>query len=438
MVHLRIIERSALALVIALSFGCGADSPTDGGEEAPAIELSANDADFEGSVGGADPAAVTVEVTNAGGGTLSALSGSVAYAPGEPTGWLIATLSGTTAPADLTLEAATGALPSGSYDATVAVAAGGAGNSPQLVAVSFEVAPAPATVSLSAAEAEFDADQGMDDPDPQVIDVANGGGGTLTGLAAVVEHVVGGPPGWLEATLSGTTAPATLTLAATTGTLPPGTYQATVAVSASDATGGPPLVSVTLVVHEVVWTLGAETETALVEGSSPGVSALVPLRCPEDGVSTGYEGRVGTHFDELRVICAPLGGDGSLGAPASSGPLGASPGGQEFTAACPLDDGQPTVQVRGDGFRNGHIHNVRARCRTLAEVVAGAANSAAGSATALIGAGPYGDSEAYDVACPDGSVASGLYGTYATSGGLVVSIGHFCRTVLLQRLATPS
>jgi fibronectin type 3 domain-containing protein len=216
---------------------------------APAIALASNTVGFSAVEGGADPAAQTVAVTNAGGGTLSGLGVSVSYASGQPTGWLSATLGSTTAPTDITLTAATGSLPAGSYNATVQVASAVASNSPQAITVTFTVAaPAPAVIGAQPTSLTF---TGMT-PADQLIQLTNSGGGTLSGLAASVTYASGQPTGWLGATLSGTTAPATVTVSASSTSLAAGTYNATVQITAPGATNSPLDVPVTFTVPEAV------------------------------------------------------------------------------------------------------------------------------------------------------------------------------------------
>jgi hypothetical protein len=115
----------------------------------PAIGLSTTTVAFNATAFGGNPAAKTVNVTNAGTGTLTGLGVATIYGPGA-TGWLGASLNTTTAPATVTLAATTGALAAGTYTATVQVSSPVAGNSPQTVNVSFVVAAAvPATVIVT-------------------------------------------------------------------------------------------------------------------------------------------------------------------------------------------------------------------------------------------------------------------------------------------------
>jgi hypothetical protein len=71
----------------------------------PVLEVSPTLVTVAGDAGGTSPAQQTVAIENVGVGTLSGLlAGPVEYGPGA-TGWLTATLSKTTAPADLRLQA---------------------------------------------------------------------------------------------------------------------------------------------------------------------------------------------------------------------------------------------------------------------------------------------------------------------------------------------
>ncbi len=101
---------------------------------------------------------------------------------------------------------------------------------------SFE--PDPDSIALLAAI-------GIDPPASQLL-VQNGGGGILDGVAATVLYQNGQPQGWLEITLSGTRAPVTITATASVGSLPAGTYDASISVTSPDVPSGPFLIPVTL------------------------------------------------------------------------------------------------------------------------------------------------------------------------------------------------
>jgi alpha-tubulin suppressor-like RCC1 family protein len=104
----------------------------------PVIALSPTTVSFSSTQGG-NPDPKTVNVSNSGLGKLSGLGvGTITYAAGQPTGWLTASLSATSAPTTLTLTATSGSLVSGTtYTATVPVTSSVAINSPQTISVTF-------------------------------------------------------------------------------------------------------------------------------------------------------------------------------------------------------------------------------------------------------------------------------------------------------------
>jgi fibronectin type III domain protein len=257
MVTSNIVTGKSLSVLLVaglaiLSVHCGGDggsgvtAPTD-----PSIGLSETNKSFSATAGSGDPAAQTVAISNAGDGTLSGLAASVAYGAGQPTGWLNATLSAATAPSTLTLTPTTGSLTEGTYAASVAVTSAAASNSPQSVSVTFTVAAGGGSPSISLSSTDpkiFGAPQGGANPAAQTVSVTNGGGGTLSGLALSIAYGDGQPTGWLNASLSQTTAPSTLTVTATTGSLTAGTYTASVAVTSAAASNSPQFLFLTFTV----------------------------------------------------------------------------------------------------------------------------------------------------------------------------------------------
>ncbi len=214
---------------------------------APRISLEADSVGFDWSVGSSVPAPQALLVSNGGGGTLSGLRLSVSYAPGQPSGWLVAALGATTAPTPMTLTVTPGSLGAGTYEASVEVVSGAANNSPQFVQVLFNVTSGP-LIDVTPDSVGFDAVQGGGNPATQTVTIDNPGTGALTGITTSVAYGPGQPTGWLSATLSGTAAPASLDLAATTGSLPGGTHTATVMVASPVASNSPRAVEVTFTV----------------------------------------------------------------------------------------------------------------------------------------------------------------------------------------------
>jgi hypothetical protein len=213
---------------------------------ASTIALSAATAGFVDTLLSSDPSPQTINVTNSGGGVLSGLSvGAIAYGAGA-TGWLVASLAGTTAPTTLTLQAAKGSLAAGSYTATVPVQAVGASNSPQSLAVTFTIAPAP-TLALGPVWTTFRDTLLTGDPAPQTVNVTSAGGAVAGLSLGTIKYDAAGS-GWLAASLSTTSTPATLTLSVAKGSLAAGTYTAAVPVQSAAAGNSPQSDTVSFVI----------------------------------------------------------------------------------------------------------------------------------------------------------------------------------------------
>lgn len=269
----------------------------------PRIGLAPPTVTFTGTAGGPAPAAQSVAVTNAGTGTLGGLTvGSISYGAGA-TAWLTATLSAPTAPATLTLSPTLGTVAPGTYTATVPVLAAGVGNSPQSVAVTLTVTGQPA-ISLAPTSVSFAGQTGGPAPSAQTVSVTNAGTGTLGGLGVGSISYGAGATGWLTATLSGGTAPATLTLTPSAGPLPAGSYTATVPVTAPGAANSPQSVPVTMTVISTVISPGAETvrlalaaalaapqDVAAARGVVRVIDSLFAARPVDDALSDYVAGR---------------------------------------------------------------------------------------------------------------------------------------------------
>lgn len=208
----------------------------------PSIELSISSVTLS-AVKGEASGSRTVGVSNGGNGQISGLSTRVAY-EGEPTGWLTAGLDRTTVPATLSIAASAAVLEAGTYTARVFVESPVAGGTAGELTVQFDVSPAPPSISLDIDEVAFGAVQGGQLPAVQAIVVTNGGGGLLVGLDVEVEYGQGELDGWLDADLALPLAPTVLSLQAFPGTLPAGTYHATVRLTSPEASNSPRTVPV--------------------------------------------------------------------------------------------------------------------------------------------------------------------------------------------------
>lgn len=196
----------------------------------PVIELGATAAGFTAQAGAANPAAQAIAVTNAGSGTLDGLGTTIAYGAGQSSGWLTATLDASSAPATLTL-GASAAIEPGSYTATVTIGSSTPDVAPRTIDVTYAVSQ-PAVLSVSSSTLTFGSPSGGS-PAPRTLDVTNAGTGVLTGLGATVAYAAGQPTGWLAVALDRTSAAAVLTATATSGSLPVGSYDATITVASA-------------------------------------------------------------------------------------------------------------------------------------------------------------------------------------------------------------
>lgn len=213
----------------------------------PILVVSAPTATLEAVAGGADPGPATLQITNDGDLPLTGLMvGPIVYGLGEATGWLSATLSGTTAPATLQLAASVAGLAPGTYTATLTVASNVSANGPQSLAVTLRVLR-PASIEVDRTVVDMGTTPGEDSP-PALVQVTNGGDVPLTGLSVAVTYLGGAPTAWLDAAISGASAPATLTLVARGAGLPEGEYAADVEVRSTLAGVATRTVRVNLVV----------------------------------------------------------------------------------------------------------------------------------------------------------------------------------------------
>jgi uncharacterized protein (TIGR03437 family) len=187
----------------------------------------------------------------------------------QPGNWLTVNASGTNAPATLTLTANATALAPGRYTATVNVTTSPAGAS-NPVTVNLSVGDAPARLSLSAESISFNRNEGTG-ADTSVLELLNGGGGTLTYQVAATN---GGTVRWLTAAPAGGTLRAgevaTVNLTADVDGLKAGTYLGSVTVTAGAERK---VVPVTLIVRPVRRTILVSqtglTFTAVAGGGAP-------------------------------------------------------------------------------------------------------------------------------------------------------------------------
>lgn len=232
--------KAALVLCVAAAFWNGACSePT---KPKAQILVSPSTISFNDTVGSASPGAQSVAVSTDGQATVTGLKATVNFGSGTG-GWLAVALSDTVAPATMTVTPSITGLTAGTYQATVTITGNGANDLD--VPVSFAVAPQPpVSIVATPAAVSFNDTTGTSNPGAQTVAITKDGTRPLTGLKATI-NFASGAAGWLTATLSDTTAPATLTLAAKNAGLNAATYRATVSLTSTTAGVAPESVSVT-------------------------------------------------------------------------------------------------------------------------------------------------------------------------------------------------
>jgi hypothetical protein len=143
----RVVRFLGIAGLGAFLASCGG-SPTTPANNA-AISLATNTVTFGAQFGGGSPTSQTVNITNSGSGALAGLAlGTIAYGSGA-SGWLSASLTGSSAPATITLNATIGSLAQGTYSATIPITASSATNSPASLKVTFAIFPPAGTTTLA-------------------------------------------------------------------------------------------------------------------------------------------------------------------------------------------------------------------------------------------------------------------------------------------------
>jgi len=178
----------------------------------PRLVLSVPEQRFSALVGGDSPEAQYVEISNAGGGTLTGIGLGTPSYQGGASGWLSSDLTGTT----LRLRATTGSLAKGDYLARLPVTSTNGGS--VTLDVKFVVGSPRLTVTPK--QVSFADSVGGQGPAPGTVSYANTGGGDKGSLGPVAAQLVyaGEVTGWLTAAVD--TSAATVTITASTGNLP--------------------------------------------------------------------------------------------------------------------------------------------------------------------------------------------------------------------------
>ncbi len=199
-------------------------------EAAPAIIVEPATPAFEVEPGQPLPAATALLVRNGGGGSLGTLSVVL-----PPDALVTAVLDRTTAPATLTVRPTTAAatsLPVGIPTASVVrVRSTTVGVPETVVTVMLTRRPSPQIV-VDRATVTFDPVPSNSSSTPVVVAITSPTR-MLNGVQRTIQYDQSVTP-WLTASVGASATPSTLTLIASAGTLPPGTYTADVTVTTTD------------------------------------------------------------------------------------------------------------------------------------------------------------------------------------------------------------
>jgi hypothetical protein len=217
----------------------------------PAIGLNQTSLGFVGTVGGTNPSAQAIAISNVGGGTLT-------WSASDNAAWLsLSPVSGTNSGTVSTSVNLTG-LAAGTYNATITVTATGATAKPIPVTLTLTAATSSGTIGFSPTSLTFTGTVGGTNPAAKTISISNTGGGTLSWAAS-------DNAAWF--TLS--PASGTVTASVNTSGLAAGTYTATITVTASGSTNSPQQIPVSLTLSvtaantaTLAWNASTESDLA--------------------------------------------------------------------------------------------------------------------------------------------------------------------------------
>ena len=189
---------------------------------------------FNATPGGA-PTSQSVSIS-AGGATTT-------WAASSNTSWITTSGSATLTPSTLTITANPSGMVQGTYSGTVTISAPGAANSPISIPVTMAVKSA--LLSVNPSLMTFFGAVGLN-PNPQTIQIANAGTGSLNWTASDTSS-------WLGLSVTSGSAPATITVTPSTTTTGTGTFNDTVTISSNDETNSPVTVPVSMQVGSLLF-----------------------------------------------------------------------------------------------------------------------------------------------------------------------------------------
>jgi hypothetical protein len=266
------------------------------GSLTPAIGLNTTSLGFAGTVGGTNPSALTIGISNVGSGTLM-------WSASSSAAWLtLGPVSGTNA-GTVTATAKVAGLLSGRYSAMVTVTATGATTKMVPVTLTVTGSTSSGTIGFSPKNLAFSGTVGGTNPAAQPFALTNTGGGTLSW--AVSDNAK-----WLQLNnAAGTTTTETDTISAsvTLSGLAAGTYNAIITVTASGSTNSPRQIPVSLTLGSITagtaaltWNANSETDLSgykVYQGTSSGAYPAPVATLPKTTTSHTVTGlQTGTTY----------------------------------------------------------------------------------------------------------------------------------------------
>jgi uncharacterized protein (TIGR03437 family) len=212
---------------------------------AASMTVTPNSLSFSQTKGAAAPDPKTVSVAT----SSTDIPFTISVSTTKGSGWLSATASSTTAtassPATVTVKVDGSNLVPDTYTGSVTITSTSAftSGSPMTIPVTLEVKPG--TISVTPASLTFNQVAGGAAPASQTIAVAGAPGALSYTVTTSTSNNSGN---WLSVDTAIGTTPGNVKVSVNAGTLPPATYNGTVTITSTGATGSPISVPVTLVV----------------------------------------------------------------------------------------------------------------------------------------------------------------------------------------------
>ena len=223
----------------------------------PAIALNSLSFSFSSQQGNSPPPPQVLTVSNRGGGILN-------WNATASTSWLTLTPSSGTGNGTVTISPVGSSLGVGTHTSTITLTAPGA--QPVAIPVTFSVTPAPVppAIGVSSTSVSFTAQQSGSNPAPQLLNVRNTGGGTLSWTAS-------DNAAWLTLSSTTGTGNGTVTITPVLGSLGVGTHTGTITLTAPGAqpVAIPVTFSVTPAPTSIILSPSSLTYTGVSGGSNP-------------------------------------------------------------------------------------------------------------------------------------------------------------------------